>query len=66
MAKAVVERNSGQIITRLKREGWVEVGTRGSHVKLRNAAGRHLVVPHPKKDLPLGTARQIAKSAGWI
>ncbi|RUX90230.1 type II toxin-antitoxin system HicA family toxin, partial [Mesorhizobium sp. M2A.F.Ca.ET.040.01.1.1] len=25
-----------------------------------------LVVPHPEKDLPVGTARAIAKQAGWI
>ena len=25
-----------------------------------------LIVPHPKRDLPLGTARSIAKMAGWI
>ncbi len=24
-----------------------------------------LIVPHPKKDLPAGTARAIAKQAGW-
>ena len=66
MAKTVVERNSTKIIARLKREGWAEAGTRGSHVKLQNAAGEHIVVPHPKKDLPIGTARQIAKAAGWL
>ena len=24
-----------------------------------------LIVPHPKRDLPEGTARAIAKQAGW-
>ncbi|WP_417611121.1 hypothetical protein [Parasphingorhabdus sp.] len=25
-----------------------------------------MIVPHPKKDLPVGTARSIARMAGWI
>ncbi|MCY3564695.1 MAG: addiction module toxin, HicA family, partial [Gammaproteobacteria bacterium] len=25
-----------------------------------------VIVPHPKKDLPLGTARNIARLVGWI
>ena len=28
--------------------------------------GRTIIVPHPKKDLPEGTARAIARHAGWI
>lgn len=64
---AHVERNSSGIIARLKREGWDVVSQRGSHVKMRNAAtGSMVVVPHPKKDLPLGTSRKIAKQAGWL
>jgi predicted RNA binding protein YcfA (HicA-like mRNA interferase family) len=67
VAKPALERNSGHILDRLKREGWVEVSTRGSHVKLKHKESpRHIVVPHPKKDLPTGTARNIAKIAGWI
>lgn len=63
----MVERNSSRIISRLLREGWKLVGVKGSHHKLRRGeSGRTLVVPHPKKDLPLGTARSIAKQAGWL
>lgn len=63
----MVERNSGRIIDRLRREGWSLVGAKGSHHKFRlGETGRIVVVPHPKKDLPLGTARSIAKSAGWL
>ncbi|MEI6335246.1 MAG: type II toxin-antitoxin system HicA family toxin [Methylococcaceae bacterium] len=25
----------------------------------------HVVVPHPRKDLPIGTLRSIYKQAGW-
>ena len=63
----VVERNSRKILARLLREGWEQVGVNGSHHKLRNAdTGKVIIVPHPKKDLPTGTARAIAKFAGWI
>ena len=67
MAAARIERNSGAIIARLKREGWQLVKTKGGHHKFkRQAAKHHIVVPHPKIDLPLGTARQIAAAAGWL
>jgi predicted RNA binding protein YcfA (HicA-like mRNA interferase family) len=57
--------NSRDIIRRLEAEGWVLVSSRGSHHKFRNG-GQTLVVPHPKKGLPLGTARSIARAAGWL
>ena len=63
----MIERNSHRILARLKREGWAEIGGKGSHRKLRHkATGRTLVVSQPKKDLPTGTARNIAKHAGWL
>jgi predicted RNA binding protein YcfA (HicA-like mRNA interferase family) len=59
-----MERNSRKIIQRLKAEGFVEVSVRGSHHKfVKN--GRAVIVPHPKKDLPRGTAKAIAQQAGW-
>jgi predicted RNA binding protein YcfA (HicA-like mRNA interferase family) len=60
-----MERDSKQIVKRLKAEGFVEVSQKGSHMKLRKG-DRIVIVPHPKKDLPLGTARNIAKMAGWL
>lgn len=61
----VILTNSRDIIRRLKAEGWVLVSTKGSHHKFRRD-GQSLIVPHPKKDLPLGTARSIARIAGWL
>ncbi len=62
-----IERNSRKILARLRGEGWQDAGATGSHHKLKHPqTGQSIVVPHPKKDLPLGTARQIAKSAGWL
>ena len=60
-----MERDSRKIIQRLKDDGFVLVAVSGSHHKFRKD-GRTVIVPHPKKDLPLGTARSIAKQAGWI
>lgn len=60
-----MERNSKKIIKRLEAEGWSFVSTKGSHQKYRKD-GQTVIVPHPKKDLPIGTARSIAKMAGWI
>jgi len=59
-----MERDSKKIIKKLKAEGWILVSIRGSHHKFaRN--GEILIVPHPKNDLPTGTAKAIAKQAGW-
>lgn len=60
-----MERDSRKIIKRLMDEGFELISIRGSHHKLRKGE-TVLVVPHPKKDLPAGTARAIAKQAGWI
>ena len=58
-------RNSREIVKRLKAEGFELVGVKGSHHKFRKGEIT-VVVPHPKKDLPLGTARSIARQVGWI
>jgi len=60
-----MERDSRRIIRRLESEGWELVSTRGSHHKFRKD-DRTIIVPYPKRDLPLGTARNIAKFAGWL
>lgn len=60
-----MERNSHKIIARLKRDGYELVSVKGSHHKLRKDA-QTIIVPHPKKDLPVGTALAIAKQAGWV
>lgn len=60
-----MERSSKNIVKRLQAEGWSLVSVKGSHHKFRKG-GVTVIVPHPKKDLPLGTARSIAKMAGWL
>jgi len=50
---------------RLKADGWVLVRTKGSHHQFRHASKTALVtVPHPKRDLPIGTVRSIFRQAG--
>jgi predicted RNA binding protein YcfA (HicA-like mRNA interferase family) len=57
--------SSREVIKRLKADGWYEVAHEGSHVQFRHPAkpGR-LTVPHPKRDIPIGTLRSIEKQAG--
>jgi predicted RNA binding protein YcfA (HicA-like mRNA interferase family) len=65
--RAYIERNSRKILQRLKAEGWVVVSIEGSHHKLKHKDFTYpIVLVHPKKDLPMGTARQIHKAAGWM
>ena len=58
-------RDSREIVKRLKAEGFELVSVRGSHHKFRKG-GITVVVPHPEKNLPAGTARSIARRVGWI
>ena len=60
-----MERDSRKIIKRLKQDGFELISVRGSHHKFRKDE-IVLIVPHPEKDLPIGTARAIAKLARWI
>lgn len=58
--------NSADIIRRLLAEGWVEAHVKGSQHKFRHPGkSGHVAVPHPKRDLPLGTVRNIFRQAGW-
>jgi predicted RNA binding protein YcfA (HicA-like mRNA interferase family) len=61
-----VETNTRKIIARLTREGWRNVGG-GAHDKFQHPArpGMRIIVPRHREQKP-GTARSIAKAAGWI
>jgi predicted RNA binding protein YcfA (HicA-like mRNA interferase family) len=57
--------NSSLLIRMLKEDGWQEVRVKGSHHHFKHAEKPGLVtVPHPKKDLPVGTWNSILRSAG--
>ncbi|VTY10251.1 YcfA-like protein [Neisseria subflava] len=56
---------SAQVIALLESDGWFLVSTRGSHRQYKHPEKKgRVTVPHPKKDLPIGTLRQIYKQAG--
>ena len=57
--------NSKAIVKQLRKAGWALESVRGSHHKFKNPeTGKVVIVPHPKKDLPNGTAQAILKQAG--
>ena len=52
------------IIKKLLEDGWIEIRVRGSHRYFKHPEKSGLVtVPHPKKDLPLGTVKSILRQA---
>lgn len=56
---------SREVIRKLEADGWREVRQTGSHKQFRHAEKPGLVtVPHPKKELPIGTLRSISKASG--
>lgn len=59
---------SREVISRLKDDGWIRVrGTDGSHQQFTHPVKKgRVTVPHPEKDLPIGTLRNIWKQAGLL
>ena len=61
-----IETNTRKIVARLEQEGWVDVGG-GSHDRFVNPQHPGTMIPVPRhRELTPGTARSIAKAAGWI
>ena len=61
----VLERNSRRLIQMLEQDGWLHVATKGSHRQFRHPTKRSRVtVPHPDKDIPLGTVASFYRQAG--
>jgi predicted RNA binding protein YcfA (HicA-like mRNA interferase family) len=62
---AGVRMSSREVIKQLLKNGWFEVAQVGSHKQFKHASkvGR-VTVPHPKRDLPVGTLKSIEKQAG--
>ncbi|ALS63683.1 type II toxin-antitoxin system HicA family toxin [Pandoraea apista] len=57
--------NSSKIIRMLEDDGWKLARITGSHHHFKHPTKPLLVtVPHPKKDLPVGTVKSILKAAG--
>lgn len=56
---------SREIIKRLRKDGWYEVGQTGDHVQFKHPTktGRVTIV-HPRKDFPIGTLKSIERQSG--
>ena len=55
--------SSKKIVDILVQEGFVFVSQKGSHQKYSNGK-RIVIVPAPKKEIPLGTLKSISRQAG--
>lgn len=57
--------DSRHIIRELEKDGWRHVATAGSHRQFKHPTkpGR-VTVPHPVKDMPIGTLVSIEHQAG--
>ncbi|MBI9080291.1 MAG: type II toxin-antitoxin system HicA family toxin [Pseudodesulfovibrio sp.] len=56
---------SAEVIKMIEAHGWVKVRTSGSHNHFKHLTMPGLVtVPHPKKDIPIGTLKSIEKISG--
>ena len=51
------------ILKVLVSHGFIFISQKGSHVKYRKA-NRIVIIPHPKKEIPIGTFRSIIRQSG--
>jgi predicted RNA binding protein YcfA (HicA-like mRNA interferase family) len=55
---------SHDVIRALKSDGWEQVAQKGSHVQFKHPSKKgRVTVPHPTKDVPIGTLRSIESQA---
>jgi predicted RNA binding protein YcfA (HicA-like mRNA interferase family) len=58
--------NSREIIKRLQDDGWQLHHTKGDHHQFKHPEKHGKVtIPHPRKDIAIGTLRNIFRQAGW-
>jgi predicted RNA binding protein YcfA (HicA-like mRNA interferase family) len=56
---------SREINSALQKDGWIKVAQKGSHVQFKHPAKKgRVTVPHPDRDIPIGTLRSIEKQSG--
>jgi predicted RNA binding protein YcfA (HicA-like mRNA interferase family) len=57
---------SREIIKMLRDDGWELHHVKGDHHQFKHPTKPGKVtVPHPSRDLPMGTLRSIFRQAGW-
>jgi predicted RNA binding protein YcfA (HicA-like mRNA interferase family) len=61
MAKRI---SSDTFLGILTANGFSFISQRGSHTKYRDVLGHTVIVPHPRKDIPVGTLRSMIRQSG--
>jgi predicted RNA binding protein YcfA (HicA-like mRNA interferase family) len=57
--------DSRDVIRKLECAGWYEVNQVGSHKQFKHPMKKgRATVPHPKRDIPLGTLKSIERQTG--
>lgn len=57
--------NSRDVIKSIENDGWYEVNQVGSHKQFKHPTKKgRVTVPHPSRDIPIGTLKSIEKQAG--
>ena len=57
--------HSRDVMKQLEKAGWYEVNQVGSHKQFNHPTKRgRVTVPHPNRDIPIGTLKSIEKQAG--
>lgn len=56
---------SKDIIKKIEADGWFKVATKGSHTQFKHPTKKgRVTVPHPKKDIKIGTLKSIERQSG--
>lgn len=56
---------SKAVIRALEAAGWKLIAQKGSHLQFKHPDRKgRVTVPHPKRDLPLGTLKSIERQSG--
>lgn len=59
--------SSKEVISALKADGWVEDRSNGSHrIFTHPTKPGHISVPHPRKDMIVGTLKSIERRSGLV
>ena len=57
--------DSRVIIKMLQKDGWYKVDQSDSHIQFKHPLKKgRVTVPHPKKDIPIGTLKSIERQSG--
>jgi predicted RNA binding protein YcfA (HicA-like mRNA interferase family) len=55
--------HSRDVIKQLQKNGWYEVSQVGSHKQFKHPTKKgRVTVPHPSRDIPMGTLKSIEKA----